>query len=89
MLLGVGSVALLVDVPAVTDRWFLDALAAPLSLLAIGVLLVVAAVWATRRGLFAGARHRGARGGQPRVAVVAAAGVVVVVACVVIAIGSA
>jgi uncharacterized membrane protein YidH (DUF202 family) len=89
MLLGVGSVALLVDVPVVTDRWFPDALAAPLALLVIGVLLVVAAVWAARRGLFAGARHRPPRGGRARVAIVAAVGVVVVVACVVVAIGSA
>ena len=35
-LLVVGSLALLVDVPVVTDRWFPDALAAPMALLVVG-----------------------------------------------------
>ena len=52
-LLVVGSLALLIDVPVVTDRWFPDALAAPVALLVVGVLLVVGALVAARRGTFA------------------------------------
>ena len=43
-LLGVGSIATLSVVPAVMQRYFPDTIAAPLALLAAGVLLVVAAL---------------------------------------------
>ncbi|MEO7268067.1 MAG: DUF2157 domain-containing protein [Knoellia sp.] len=51
VLLGVGSLATLIVVPAVVQRYFPDALAAPLALLVVGVALVVAALsTVSRRG---------------------------------------
>jgi Predicted membrane protein (DUF2157) len=88
-LLVVGSLALLIDVPVVTDRWFPDALAAPVALLVVGVLLVVGALVAARRGAFADPGHRGVRTGSRRLAVGSAAAVAVVVAAGVVIVGLA
>lgn len=49
LLLGVGTIGLLVNLPAAITRWFPDSLAAPYVLLVVGLLLVVAAVWTGRR----------------------------------------
>ncbi|WP_432479277.1 hypothetical protein [Nocardioides sp. GXQ0305] len=49
VLLAVGAVAVLLVLPEAVDRWFPGALAAPLALLVIGLLLVVTAVWTSRR----------------------------------------
>ncbi len=92
-LLVVGSLALLIDVPVVTGRWFPDALAAPVALLLVGVLLVVGALIAARRGAFAAdadrAGHRGGRTGPRRLAVGLAVAVAVAVAAAVIGVGTA
>ncbi len=51
VLLGAGSLATLIVVPSVVQRYFPDALAAPLALLVAGVVLVVAALsTVSRRG---------------------------------------
>ncbi len=89
VLLVVGSIALLVDVPVVTDRWFPNALAAPLALLVVGGLLVVGALVAARRGALADVRHRGVRTGPRQVAIASAAVVAVGVAAAVVALGNA
>jgi hypothetical protein len=47
--LGAGSVAVLVGVPTAVQRWFPDALGAPLALLVAGLLLVVATFVTMRR----------------------------------------
>jgi hypothetical protein len=86
-LLVVGSLALLVDVPVVTDRWFPDALAAPMALLVVGVLLVVGALVAARRGTLADAGLRGVRTGPRQLAVGLAALVALAVAAAVVALG--
>lgn len=49
-LLVVGSVAVLVTVPTVVSQYFPDTLTAPFVLLAVGVVLVVGALWTARRG---------------------------------------
>jgi hypothetical protein len=48
-LLGVGLIGLLLNVPQALTRWFPDSLAAAYVLLIVGMLLVVAALWAARR----------------------------------------
>jgi predicted membrane protein DUF2157 len=87
-LLVVGSLVLLVDVPLVTDRWFPDVLAAPVALLVVGVLLVVGALVAARRGAFADRGHRGVRTGPRALAVGMAAAVAAAVTAAVVVAGS-
>ncbi len=85
VLLGVGSVATLIVVPTVTSRWFPDTLTAPLALLVAGVLLVAGALLAARRRR-TGPRPAptGDRSLSPRAAVVAATGLLLVTAAVVV-----
>lgn len=49
VLLGVGTVGLMINVPAATTRWFPDSLAAAYGLLLMGLALVLVAVWIARR----------------------------------------
>ena len=80
-LLVVGSLALLVNVPVVTDRWFPDVLAAPMALLVVGALV------AARRGALADTGLRGVRSGPRQLAVGLAALVALAVAAAVVALG--
>lgn len=73
VLLGVGAVATLVTVPVVLNRWFPDTLTAPLALLAVGALLVIAGLQVARRRRAGGPAPHDR--GSPRAATVAAAGV--------------
>lgn len=86
-LTGAGTVATLVLVPQLSQKWFPDTLAAPVTLLLAGVLLVTLAVRVARRG---GRRAFGERrSGPPRTAAAAAAVVAVGTAAVVVALGLA
>lgn len=49
VLLGVGAVGTLTVLPAVIGEWFPESTVMPFVLLGIGVLLVLAALWSTRR----------------------------------------
>jgi hypothetical protein len=49
LLLAVGTLGLLMNLPMAITRWFPDSLAAPYALLVVGALLVVVAVWVARR----------------------------------------
>lgn len=49
VIVGIGSVATLLTVPAVMQRFFADALAPPLALLAAGALLIAAALITVRQ----------------------------------------
>lgn len=49
VLLGVGALGTLVVVPAAVGNWFPGDLAAPVALLVVGGILVLVAVWVTRR----------------------------------------
>ncbi|MDQ3885758.1 MAG: hypothetical protein M3308_01760, partial [Actinomycetota bacterium] len=86
VLLGVGSVATLLTVPAVLAEFFPDTLAAPLALLGVGVLLVAGALYTARW-------HRLSRKGRdrdratPRMALGFAAGLGLVVVATVVTLG--
>jgi hypothetical protein len=78
LLLCVGTVGLLVNVPATVTRWFPDSLAAVYGLLVVGLVLVLAAVWIARRrtpDAVGGARP--GRAGDRTLPALAASGVVV------------
>jgi hypothetical protein len=75
VLLGAGSVVMLVTVPVVMGRWFPDVLSAALALLVVGALLVLGGVRTARRRADRPGGPTGTVGGDPRVAV-GAAGVV-------------
>ncbi len=87
LLLGVGAIGTLIVLPPIMDRYFPGALAPALALLALGVLLVGAAVYTTRRrgdaapvtqpGWATGTRRAGA---LAALAVVLAVSVVIAVA---------
>lgn len=49
LLLGVGALATLVNVPAAMSRWFAGSVPAATALVVVGLLLVAVAVWMTRR----------------------------------------
>lgn len=49
LLLAVGAVGALVNVPAAMSRWFPDSVAAPLALVVVGATLIGAAAWTARR----------------------------------------
>lgn len=55
VMLAVGSLGIVLNVPQAADRWFPGSVAAPVALLAAGVLVIVLAVVAARRS---GAKHR-------------------------------
>ena len=59
VLLAVGAAGALIVLPPAVSRWFPDSLAAPVALLAVGVLLVSSALWIARRRV---------RGGQAALA---------------------
>ena len=50
LLLGLGALATLVNVPTAMSRWFAGSVPAATALVLVGVLLVALAVWITRRG---------------------------------------
>jgi hypothetical protein len=82
LLLGIGGLGALLVLPNALTEWFPDSRAAPFALLALGGLLVVAALWTARRRV----RHpetaqvsRDYSVGQPDIALRAAAAVVVLV----------
>lgn len=86
VVLGVGSVAMLVAVPVAMQRWFPDTLGAPLALLGAGLLLVAGAfVTARRRREQPG---RAAPAAPPALAAGLAAGLAVAVAAVVLVLGT-
>jgi hypothetical protein len=88
VLLGVGSVATLVTVPVVMNRWFPDLLVAPIALLVAGALLVGGALLAARR--WRAGPHTGATGDRslPKGFAAAAAAVVAgTVTCAVLVLG--
>jgi hypothetical protein len=49
LLLGVGAIGTLMVLPAAATEWFPDSDAVPFVLLAMGLLLVLTAVWTARR----------------------------------------
>ncbi|HEU5036688.1 MAG TPA: DUF2157 domain-containing protein [Nocardioides sp.] len=49
-LLGLGALATVVNLPAAMSRWFAGSVPAATALVVVGALLVVLAVWITRRG---------------------------------------
>jgi hypothetical protein len=49
LLLGVGALATMVNVPAAMSRWFAGSVPAATALVVVGLLLVAVAVWMTRR----------------------------------------
>jgi hypothetical protein len=80
VLLAVGAIGALQILPNAVSRWFPGALAAPLALLAVGIVLVAAAVYTARRrsGRVLGpARDRSS--GSPRLALAVAGGVALAV----------
>jgi len=86
LLLGVGTLGLLANLPQALTRWFPDSLAGPYALLVIGALLVVVTVWiAGRRTPTADAPRRDFSSGRAGTAVTAASALVVGVAAVVLA----
>jgi len=88
VLLAVGAIGALQILPVAVSRWFPGALAAPLALLAVGVLLVAAAVYtARRRGGRASGPARDRSIGSPRVALAVAGGVALAVTVSVFALG--
>lgn len=84
-LLVVGSVAVLVTVWAVVSAHFPDTVAAPIALLAVGVVLVGGALWTARRGR--GGPVAGRYALPPRAAVLVAGTVGLLVAAVVLVLG--
>ncbi|MGD9530358.1 DUF2157 domain-containing protein [Pseudonocardia sp.] len=87
-LTGAGTVATLTLVPALSQKWFPDTLAAPITLLVAGALLVTLAVRGIGRARRGGRRAFGERRpGPPRTAVAGAAVVGVATAAVVVALG--
>jgi hypothetical protein len=80
VLLAVGAIGALQILPSAVSRWFPGALAAPLALLAVGVVLVAAAVYTARRrsGRVLGP-SRDRSSGSPRVALAVAGGVALAV----------
>jgi hypothetical protein len=87
VLLGVGSVATLLTVPAVLGQYFPDTLAVPLALAGCGALLVAGAVATAHRRRHGPSPKRPAAGGTRTVASTIAAGVAVAVALAVVALG--
>jgi len=86
LLLAVGTLGLLGNLPAAITRWFPDSLAAPYALLVVGALLVVVTVWiARRRTPKVVVPRRDYSSGRVGAAVTAASGVVAAVAVVVLA----
>jgi hypothetical protein len=86
LLLGMGTLGLLANLPAAITRWFPDSLAAPYALLVVGALLVVVAVWiARRRTPKVVVPRRDYSSGRAGMAVTAASGVVAGVAVVILA----
>jgi hypothetical protein len=83
VMLAVGAVGALLVLPQAVDRWFPGSLAAPMALLAVGVLLVSSAFWIAgrrmRHGPDAASAPRDYSVGRPTTAAWAAAGVVAVV----------
>jgi Predicted membrane protein (DUF2157) len=83
VMLAVGAVGALLVLPQAVDRWFPGSLAAPMALLAVGVLLVSSALWIAarrmRHGPDAASAPRDYSVGRPTTAAWAAAGVVAVV----------
>jgi hypothetical protein len=87
-LTGAGTVATLTPVPALSQKWFPDTLAAPITLLVAGALLVTLAVRGVGRARRGGRRAFGERRpGPPRTAAAGAAVVGVVTAALVVALG--
>lgn len=86
-LTGGGTVATLILVPMLSQKWFPDSVAAPVTLLLAGTLLVIGAVVVARRGGRRAFGHR--RTGPPRTAAAAAAAAVggLGIAAVVVALG--
>jgi hypothetical protein len=89
LLLAVGAMGTLMVLPAAATEWFPDSDAVPFVLLAMGLLLVLAAVWTARRH-----RDRPREPGRdwgrlPRTTALVAAGVVLVVAMVIVAVVTA
>jgi len=73
ILLGVGAVAALGTLPVAVNEWFPNALAAPLALLVVGLVLVGVAVWtARRRNEVHESRERDWSVGRPKTAISAA-----------------
>ena len=89
LLLGVGTIGVLINLPTAVSRWFPDTMVVPYVLLAVGVALVLVAVRIARRRTPEGGAepHHDYSVGQPRTAVVAAVVVVTVTVAVVAAIG--
>jgi hypothetical protein len=88
VLLAVGAIGALQILPNAVSSWFPGALAAPLALLAVGIVLVAAAVYTARRrsGRVLGpARDRSS--GSPRVALAVAGGVALAVIVTVVILG--
>jgi hypothetical protein len=88
LLLGVGAIGTLMVLPAAATEWFPDSDAVPFVLFAMGLLLVLTAVWTTRR-------HRDRPrvpgrdwGRLPRTTALVAAGVVLVVAVVIVVVAA-
>jgi hypothetical protein len=88
LLLGVGTVGLLGNLPAAATKWFPDSLAAPIALLVLGAALVLVAVRTTRRRPAGGGTRvpRDHSTGRAGTAVIAAGAVIGCVALVVTAI---
>jgi hypothetical protein len=88
VLLAVGAIGALQILPVAVSRWFPGALAAPLALLAVGVLLLAAAVYtARRRGDRVPGPDRDRSSGSPRVALAVAGGVALAVTAAVLTLG--
>ena len=87
VLTAMGTLAALLIVPAVSERYFPDMLAPPLTLLLAGTLLVAAALYVARRGGRRALSER--RAGEPRTAAGLAAGVTVAVVALVVGLGVA
>ena len=87
VLTAMGTLAALLIVPAVSERYFPDMLAPPLTLLLAGTLLVAAALYVARRGGRRALNER--RAGEPRIAAGLAAGVTVAVVALVVGLGVA
>jgi hypothetical protein len=82
-----GTLATLLIVPTVSERYFPDMLGPALTLLLAGILLVAAALYVARRGGRRVLTER--RAGEPRLAAGLAAGVTVAVAALVVGLGVA
>ncbi|WGX95090.1 DUF2157 domain-containing protein [Nocardioides sp. L-11A] len=83
LLLGIGAAGVLLVLPMAVQDWFGGSLAAPLVLLVSGGGLIGAGVWIARTGRDERARHRRYDEGDPHLAVLMSAVVVVAVALVV------